>query len=443
MQTGQKGHRKKTDQNRDTTMTLRISLAAVLAVSAGSVAAQEAVTLTYMMWDPSQAEIEEATIAQFEEANPGVTVEMQAMPPADYWPKLSAMAAAGDLPDVFAMSSGFVESWADAGNLADMTEVTAASDMSVYYDGAIAPGMVDGSLVAFPQNWVAPVLFYNRDMFDAAGIDYPSADWTWDDFLAAAQALTLDTDEDGQIDQWGYWVYGRYAHVDPWVFRNGGRYLNADNTALEPNAEAVNALQFLADLVNVHNVAPQPQEMEGIRQQDVFPLGMAAMWVDGSWNIANTREVADPDMNWAIAQVPMGPDATPETAAAYAWSDMMAIAESSENKELAWAFIQHMVGEGRTAADFLGGKVPAFRAIAEGEEWLERDLRPDNKELILEIGAQPVYTGFSADWSAWRGYAAEGQGGVNGELDEVFNGRKTVEEAVADFTAYGNEVLSR
>ena len=69
------------------------------------------------------------------------------------------------------------------------------------------------------------------------------------------------------------YLYGRYAHIEPWVFRNGGRYLNADETALELNDEAKNALKFLTDLVNVEKVAPQPQELEGVRQQDVMPLG--------------------------------------------------------------------------------------------------------------------------------------------------------------------------
>lgn len=423
-------------------MKTQTALAASLLLVASAATAEDT-TLTYMMWDPEQLEIEADTIAEFEAANPGVKVEAQAMPPSDYWPKLSALAAAGDLPDVFAMSSGFVKGWAGAGNLADLTEVTADTDLSVYYEGALTPGMAGDQMAAFPQNWVAPVLYYNRDMFDAAGLEYPQADWTWDDFREAAKALTLDTNDDGQIDQWGYWIYGRYAHVDTWMFRNGGRYLNADETAIELNDAAVNTLDFLTGLVLEDKVAPMPQEMEGIRQQDVFPLGMAAMWVDGSWNIANVRSVADPEMNWAIAQVPMGPDATPDTAAAYAWADMLSMSKTTENADLAWAFIQHMIGEGRTAADFKGGKVPAFRAIAESQDWLERDMKPDNKELILEIGAQTVYTGFSDNWSAWRGYAAEGAGGVNGELDEVFNGRKSLEDAIADFTSYGNEVLSR
>lgn len=423
-------------------MLRSISTLSLTLLALASGAAHSETTLKYMMWDPGQLEVEKATIAAFESANPDVKVQIDALPPKEYWPKLSALAAAGDLPDVFAMSSGFVKEWAEAGNLKDLSETVEGTDLTAYYDGAMSVGEVSGGRYAFPQNWVAPVLYFNKDMFDDAGVGYPTADWTWDDFKAAAQALTKDTNDDGTPDQWGFWLYGRYAHVDTWVFRNGGRYLNDKETGLEPNNEAQNTLAFLSDLIT-DGVAPKPQDMEGIRQQDVFPMGMAAMWVDGSWNIANVRKVAGDSFNWGIAQVPMGPDATPETGAAYAWADMLSIGTNSDNADLAWAFIQHMVGEGRSASDFLGGKVPAYRAIAESTDWLERDQQPDNKELILEIGAQPVYTGFSKSWSKWRGYIADGAGGVNGELDEVFNGRKTLADAIEAFTAYGNEVLAK
>ena len=291
---------------------------------------------------------------------------------------------------------------------------------------------------------MAPVLYYNKAMFDEAGLQYPSADWSWDQFRDAAKALTLDKDDDGTVDQWGMWLYGRYAHIDTWVFRNGGRYLNADETAIKIDDEAASTLQFLSDLIHTDKAAPMPQEMEGVRQQDVFPLGMAAMWVDGSWNIANVREVAGDSFAWGIAQVPMGPDATKDTAAAYAWADMLSVDANTEHKDVAWAFIQHMVGEGRTAADFLGGKVPAYRAIAESDTWLESDQQPDNK------GPHPrdrhpagLHRLLRESWSDWRGYVAEGAGGMNGELDEVFNGRKTLNDAITAITEYGNEVLSR
>jgi len=421
--------------------SIRIALGA-LVLSASFAQAQDT-TLTYMSWDPEQLEVEQAAIAAFEAANPGVKVETSAMPPKDYWPRLSALAAAGDLPDVFMMSSGFVKEWAAAGNLADLSGVVSSEDLANYYEGAASVGVIDGRRVAFPQNWVAPVLYYNIDMFEAAGVPLPADDWTWDDFLSAAKALTVDKDGDGTVDVWGMSLYGRYAHIEPWVFRNGGRYLNADETALELNQEAVNALQFLTDLVNVEGVAPQPQEMEGVRQQDIMALGMAAMWVDGSWNIANVRKIAGDDFRWGIAQVPMGPDATKETAAAYAWADMLSVGKNSDNAELAWAFIQHMVGEGRDASDFLGGKVPAYIDIATSEGWLEKDQMPANKGLLLDIGAQNVYTGFSKNWSGWRGYDSTGSSGMNGELDEVLNGRKSLDDAIKAFVLYGNDILSR
>lgn len=425
------------------TMTLRTTaLSSAIFASIALTAGAEDIVLDYMLWSSDQAEIEVTAIAAFEAANPGVTVNVQSMPPSDYWPRVSALAASGDLPDVMAMSSGFVAEWAEAGNLQDLAPHLAEVSLEGYFARAVEIGQIDGQQVAFPQNWVAPVLYYNRTAFDAAGIDYPSADWTWDDFRAAAEALTIDENGDGTAEQYGYWVYGRYAQTDPWVFRNGGRYINDDATALEINAEAERALAFLAGIVDA-GFAPRPQDLEGIRQQDVFGTGLAAMWVDGSWNIDNTRKLVGDNFEWSIAQVPVGPDATAETARAYAWADMLAVTKDSKHSDLAAALVLHLTGPSLTAENFTAGKVPAWTATAQSEAWLGRGQQPDNMELILEIGTQPLYTGFTRSWSAWRGYAAAGSGGLNGELDEVFNGRKTLADALAAATAYGNDVLSR
>ena len=74
---------------------------------------------------------------------------------------------------------------------------------------------------------------------------------------------------------------------------------------------------------------------------------------------------------------------------------------------------------------------------------LETEQMPVNKGLLLEIGAQATYSGFSKNWSGWRGYDSTGSSGMNGELDEVLNGRKSIDEAIDAFVAYGNDVLSR
>ncbi len=398
--------------------------------------------LKYMAWSESELKLERPMIDAFETANPGVKIQASAMPPKSYWPRLSALAAAGDLPDVFWMSSGYIQSWQKDGQISNIADKVDSITTKDWYGGAISVARLNGGVYAFPKNWVAPVMYYNVKMFDAAGLEYPTSDWRYDDFLKAAKALTLDTNNDGTPDQFGFWAYGRYAHIEPWVFRNGGHLLNKERTELVLDGAAIEALQFVTDLVNVHGVAPKPEMMDGIRQKDVFPMGMAAMWVDGSWNISGIRKTAGPDFAFGIAQVPMGPSAKKTHARGYAWSDMLAISPNTENRELAWLFVEHMTGAGNKVENFGGGKVPAYRPLAESEGWLERDKFPKNKEVILEIGLGETTTSFTPKWSKWRGYAASAKGGMNGELDEVFNGRKSLNEAVEAFVGYGNKILS-
>lgn len=416
-----------------------VLLAALLLTTAAS-----AQTLRYFSWNPDIVELERPLIERFEQER-GVTVEVEALPPDQYWPRMSALAAANRLPDVFYMSSGFISEWQAEGLLANLAPFTSDLDLSRYYEGVLSvarfPDGQSGDPYAFPVNWVGTVLYYNLDAFDAAGLDYPTDDWTWDEFLQAAEALTIDQDGDGAIDQWGHWLYGRYAHIEPWIFNNGGRLLNDARTRLAPDAAAQEALAFLADLVHEHGVAPTPASMEGIRQQDVFPQGIAAMWVDGTWNIANNRTIIGDSFRWDIAQVPNGPSSTADIG--YTWPDMMAISPSSENQQLAWELVRFLTGPERTVDLYLGGTVPFLRDTAETDAWLERDQQPASKDVILDIGLLAGRTSFTPSWSEWRGYAAAAEGGMNGELDRVFNGAIGVEEAIERFTAYGNEVLER
>jgi multiple sugar transport system substrate-binding protein len=424
-------------------LPIRVLVTGVLAALLFSSAAAQ--TLRYFSWETNIAEETAALIAEFEAMNPGVTVLFEALPPNQYWPRMSALAAANDLPDVFYMSSGFISEWYANGLLGNLEPYVSKLNLDEYYSGVLStarfPTPETGDLHAWPINWVGPVLFYNATAFDEAGLGYPNADWTWDDFLAAAQALTIDKTGNGQIDQYGYWIYGRYAQVEPWVYMNDGRLLNEARTRLAPNPQAIEALQFLSDLVNVHEVAPKPLEMDGIRQQDVFPLGISAMWVDGSWNISNNRSIIGDSFEWDIALLPAGPSSTERIA--YTWPDMLASSPNTANPELAWKFIEFITGPSRDASSFLGGTVPIYRATAESEGWLERGQQPASKEVILELGKQPARTSFTPNWGEWRDYAAAEGGGMNGELDQVFNGRKALDAAIASFVEYGNSVLSR
>ncbi|MDF2648871.1 MAG: extracellular solute-binding protein family 1, partial [Paenibacillus sp.] len=187
-------------------------VAAISSTNVTAAPSNEKVKLTYFSWDPSQEKVLNDLIVKFNQENPNIEVSMQSYKPADYWPKISAMAAAGNAPDVFDMSSGFVDEWASKGLLYNVQKLV-DSDIKTddYYTSVFKavryPDKEKGDMYAFPYAWVTTVLYYNKEMFDKAKLAYPNDKWTWDDFLGASKKLTLDTNGDSKIDQWGFWLY--------------------------------------------------------------------------------------------------------------------------------------------------------------------------------------------------------------------------------------------
>lgn len=354
---------------------------------------------------------------------------------AELMTELRALATAGDMPDIFWMSSGFVDEFAADGLLLNLQPfVDRDINEEDYFTSAFAagrsPNKVDSDMYAFPMLFVETVLYYNVDMFDEAGLDYPTSEWTWDDFLSAAQALTFDNNGDGLMDQYGYYFFGRYANVESWVYQNGGRLLSDDRTSFEADSNAVDALMFLDSLIDEHGVAPQPAEMDGI--DNPFAAGLAAMWVDGSWNVGSFT-----DINYNVAFVPKGPAATGNTA--YGWSDMVSIGADTAHPEESWAFVQCLATD-RTA-EMAGGKLPIYRATAMSDEWLKPEETAPNRAVLVEWAENVGPTTFTPGWGEWRGYV--GGAGLQGQLDEAFNGNQTIEEAIEATTQVANEVLGR
>lgn len=402
----------------------------------------EKISMRYFMWDPSFEEKEQQMVDKFMAANPNITIDLETVGTPDYWTKLGALSAANDLPCVFNMSAGFVDQWISDGLLYDIQDyVDADINPEDYFTGVfdVTRDKNSGDMYAFPFAFVETVLFYNKDAFDAAGVPYPEQGWTWDQFLDAAKKLTVDKDSDGMIDQYGFWFYGRYAHIESWIYQNNGSLLNENKTRFAPDANAIETLAFLDSLIHEYGVAPEPKEMEGIRQQDVFPLGMAAMWVDGAWNINGNRETIGDSFKWGIAPVPRGPKA--ETDQAYGWPDSMAIAASCPHPDEAWKFINFMTGPDRTIDLTFGGKIPIYKPVALSEEFLEKDKQPDNKGFLLEWANYTGPTSFTPGWGEWRGYT-DGAG-LEGQLGDVFNGVTDLETAIANATKHANSVLER
>lgn len=165
--------------------------------------ADEKVTINVMYWDNVQKPVIDQAIVNFEAANPNITVESSIVPWAQYWQKLQTSTVAGTAPDVFWMNVPTFPKYANNGLLLNLSDYVAENnvDITKYPSTLIDLFTKDGNLYAIPENYDTIAMVYNKALFDEAGLDYPTADWTWDDLLAAAKKLTKDTD-DGK--QYGY-----------------------------------------------------------------------------------------------------------------------------------------------------------------------------------------------------------------------------------------------
>jgi multiple sugar transport system substrate-binding protein len=277
--------------------------------------AQEDVNLTFMHWG-SLLEKEEMgkTIEAFEEAHPDISVDQQYVP-GDYDTKLNALVAAGDVPDVFYIGSS-VYDWAKEGRLLDFTpyigqypQVQDRLPETFMYS---EPGRTIG-------NWIAVemcTLYYNRDLFDEAGVPYPPADaasaYTWDQLVETAKLLTLDNDgrnaadpefDPDNIKQYGItiprWHYGWY----PLLRSNGGDFTDETGTQfIMDSPEAVDLFQKLQDLIHVHHVSPTPTQDENMPATNVrLQTRRVAIAVDGQWALL---DVAATGMNFGMGVLP-------------------------------------------------------------------------------------------------------------------------------------------
>ncbi|MBB5632336.1 multiple sugar transport system substrate-binding protein [Cryobacterium mesophilum] len=222
----------------------------------------------------------------FEDENPNITVKVQNAPYEDYFTSLKTRIAGNTAPDTFELNYENFVSFASSGALLDLeTAAPDAIDKSVYFPKAYDAFNFDGVQLGLPESFSVVVLIYNKDLFDAAGLDYPTADWTWADEKAAAEKLTNA----------GAGVFGEYQPVQFFEFykslaQSGGEFFNDDMTKATFNSEAgIAAAHHLVDKVG--NTMPNEAQMGGIGDDVLFQQGKIAMWHNGIWQFNNLLDI--------------------------------------------------------------------------------------------------------------------------------------------------------
>ncbi len=202
-------------------------------------------------------------VEAFQADNPDYRIDLRYVPSdADYRRRLAADFSAGTPADVFLLNYRRIAPFAAEGAMAPIGPYLAQSTVieeTDFYQPAIDAFRFQDQLWCLAQNVSSLVVYYNKALFDAAGLAYPAADWTWDDFVATAKALTLDQDGDGVLDQYGASIDPIFYRLAPFIWQAGGELVddpaNPTRLALD-SPEALRAFQWFVDLQVKEQVVP-------------------------------------------------------------------------------------------------------------------------------------------------------------------------------------------
>lgn len=348
----------------------------------GEAAAGGPTTIRISCWESGDAlEPFNNAIKSFETANPEIKVNLECIP-QDYGTKLLAQIAAGNAPDIWQNGDGDVARYVAEGAVAPLDDYINGSDpldMSAFLPGVASFGQVNGQTYYLTKDYSPLVLYYNKKLFDEAGVAYPTAEWTWDDLLAAAQATTKPDGSQWGImipNSWGdlYWLRG----VLPIIYQNSGSVVSEDGTkttGFMNSPETIAALQWYVDLIVTHKVAPAKADIDALAGADLFQTGKVAMQWTGRWPLKDYK--ANPDLSFGTVELPAGPAGR---ANALCWAGFTLNAKG-ENKDAAWKFLKY-IAAGDGAKEFANYALTAVQAVAD-----EQKLGDDeyDKQIINDL----------------------------------------------------------
>jgi multiple sugar transport system substrate-binding protein len=372
--------------------------------------AAQATSLTYAFPDdPASSAAAQALIEAYTKAHPGVQIVPQPLPAKDYAQQLLGRLDSNP-PDLFVSLDGQAPALIERGALLDLTPML-TGDIKLKIDdfqpAAVGPWQRGDALYGLPSEITPLVMFINRDLFAANGVAVPQPNWTWDDWLADARKLTVSSA--GQVTRFGT-ALGTWAGM---VWGNGGDLISADGKrSLLASPEAAAGVQFAADMVNVHHVAPPPVLAGGPDPVQLFKEQKVAMLPAPS-NVAAALTQSKLPFEWAIASFPTG-----KVAATSLSVTGLALSAKTENAGAALGFAAFAVGADGQAAltNIMSFSAPALRAApARPSSVAGADMIARSVDFGRTLPAIPQ----------WPAIAKE----VNSALVPVFQGSTTAEAA--------------
>lgn len=318
--------------------------------------------LKMIFWDTNQEPGLVKMAEGFMKQNPDCKVTVETVPWDEYWTKLQAAAQGGNMPDVVVMHPDEVQNYADGGMLMDLSDVLEGdvANSSNFPQYVVDDFKVGEGYYGIPKDIGTLGLYYNKDMFDAAGIEYPTADWTWDDLMNAAEKLTdkekgfygIAADNNGQNFYWNL------------IWQNGGDVFDEENNICTFDApETVEAMEYAVSFIE-KGYSPTPADLANLTADEYFESGKTAMNFAGSWMLTEYLNVDT--LNFGVAELPTGKEKG-VICSGMAFS----VAANTKNPEAAKKLVEYLGSEeGQTIQAESGVAIPAFNGTQ--DPWIAK-----------------------------------------------------------------------
>lgn len=379
--------------------------------------------VTIAVWNEPNSNEELNMYAQCEKKT-GIDVEVTVIPESDYSSKLNQMVSTGDDSiDIYVVWENDIANFAHEDGIIALDDYLSKSSIKTndFIDAVEKLSSGLGGTYGLPWCAATELLYYNQDMFDAAGIEYPNNNWSYSDFKAAAEKLTKKA-SDGSTE-----IYGcTLPNTQTWWAGIGG----AGDKVYDPSTGKLvigdGAVSFITDCLNMvkSGIMPAPSSDTA----DLFAAGKAAMSWQGSWNIGTYGSKLS--FNWDIASIP-----TNKIKYNTLHTGFYTINAKSKNKDNAFKVIEYLMGEeGQTINSKASGNPSAIKSIADKGAWkVESATTVENWDAITDSLNAGVF-----------GYTCLPSGVTNNAVSE-FNsallGQKTPQQAVENALKYANETI--
>lgn len=314
----------------------------------------EQVTIKVAHWDSFTEPSTQMLIDGFEAANPNIKVELIDIASAEYSNKLTVMLNGGnDLDVVWVKDPDNTPSIAQRGQLEDLTPYIERDGVELSAANGADALKLDGKQVALPVSTGFYVLYYNKDIFDAAGVEYPGNDMTWEEFEELAKKVTSG---EGNDKKYGALFHTWQACVQNWAVQDGkNTILNTDYSFMKPYYEMVLRMQDEGTVMDYSTL-----KTGNIHYSSVFMEGQTAMMPMGSWFIATMIEkvkAGETSVNWGVATLPHPADV--EAGWTVGSTTPMGVNANSKNKDAAWEFVKYCSGDEGAGIYASVGMIPA------------------------------------------------------------------------------------